>query len=345
MGKVMTTSVSRHSFGWFEIDDEIISTVEARVFSCDHKPANRSYLLRVPPEEAGNWQSSTRQLRLRNAELELPNVRATVAATGKLYTDRYFGHPAGADSDRLVIPEYYGVLDDHYLIPVSAVYRRRGSIPFEDLLVVPSALFSVLPFWENLWLLLTSESALLASGTIAFDVWKDRWQHLIRGSQLGRQLIDDMPAEMSDHLGSQIEAIANDHETDPGPPFEESIIIRLITSATAKQLTEQQVAAALSCPFFRMNVTIHDLHYAVALINLTQPQDWLFQSPIEWLGPSILILPTIVRGLLVQPSSFPDDSDAFERCPPPDEAMLTRFSLFLRDPERTVRPYLALERA
>jgi hypothetical protein len=339
----MTMNATGDSFGWFSVDCEMISTAEARVFVCHHEPAHRAYLLRMSHEEAEGRRARAPQGPPDNADLELPNVRATTAAASRLYPGRYLGNTLLAGSGRIVLPEYYGVLDGRYLLPVSVVYRRRDAIPFGDLLDISSFLVCILPFWENLWLLLISETGLLARGSVAFDVWKDRWQHLIRDSGLGRQLLDDLPADLSGRVGAEIAAIVNGHELGIGPSFDESTIIRLITAFTGGRLTREQIAATLSCPFFRMNITIHDLHYAVALSELTEPKDWLFQSPLEWLGPSVLALPTIISGLTEQPSVFPDDSDAFEQCPPPDKTMLTRFSLFLQDPERRVRPYIALE--
>ncbi|WP_239405182.1 hypothetical protein [Frankia sp. Cj3] len=334
----MTENVSNRTFGWFETADEIITTAEGHTFTCRHVPTNRTYLLRVSTGEVKDgWRTP------HNSALELPTVHATVAATAKLYSssppDRDFVPEPGG----LILPEYHGVLDARYLVPVSAVYRRRGAIPFENLLSIPSALVHIFPFWENLWLLLTSETSLLATSAIPFDVWEDRWQHLVRGSELGRQLFREMPAGLSGRVATRIASIVNSQELGVGPSLEESSIIRLMIATAGKQVTKKQVEASLACPFFRMNTTVHDLHYAVALAALLQPQEWLFQSPLEWLGPTALIIPTIIDGLLAQPSAFPDDSSAFERCPPPDEATLTRFSLFLREPELTVRPYLTLQ--
>jgi hypothetical protein len=327
-------------FGWFALEDELARVAEARVFVCHHLPAHRSYVLRVPEAE-GAWGDEPPS----NAVLERANARATAAATASLHARRRSGRRRAAIGQVLVMPEYYGVLDQRYLVPLSAAYRRRDAIGFEQLLLIPSALIRILPFWENLWLLLVSETGLLARGTVPFEAWRTRWSDLVRGSGLGRQLLDDLPEGTGDRLGAEIAALVHGDELGPGPSLEESAVLRLMTAVTASRLDEAQVSASLTCPFFRMNVTAHDLHYAVALSRLMEPQSWLVQSALEWLGPTILALPRVLDGLLEQPVAFPDDGGAFEPCPPPDDATMSRFPLLVQDPERTVRPFIALERA
>jgi hypothetical protein len=342
MGARMTAggedSPDRPHFGWFSVETELASAADARVFHCFHVPAQRSYVLRLPAGDEASWHGPPG-----NAVLEHPNARATATATGSMYPRRYFGRGRSGGGDEVVLPEYYGVLDLRYLVPVSAVYRRRGAVEFERLLAFASEFMRVLPFWENLWLLLTSEADLMARGSVPFESWSARWSDLIRGSSLGRQLLDDLPEGTGERVAAGIAALVGE-DLGPGPSFEESAILRLMTAVTGSQLDEAQVEASLSCPFFRMNVTLHDLRYAVALLGLMEAQTWLVQSPLEWLGPTMLSLPPIVNGLLEQPAAFPDDAGAFESCAAPDDETLSRFSLFVQDPERTVRPYLALER-
>lgn len=331
-------------FGWFAVTQELTATADARLFVCEHRPAHRAYFLRLTDAETRRWRGNSDAAAPRNATVEAENARTVATSTGRFYPDQYFNRARTAASQNIVVPQYYGVRDDRYLIPASAVYRRRGAVPFETILDIPGSMMQIFPFWENLWLLLVSETSLLGGGSNTFEQWRDRWGHLVASSDLGRKLIRQMPENLPGRLVAAITEAAAPGSADEGPALEESAVFRLIIAYAGRQLTEDQVTASLSCPFFRMNVTLSDLHYVVALRGLLEPQPWLMQEPLEWLGPSVLVLPHMLHALARQPSAFPDDREDFEPTTAPDEATLERFSLFLRDPEQTNRPYLALQR-
>jgi hypothetical protein len=345
MGIVMSADDRIGSFGWFTVDRELTATAESRLFVVRHRPAHRAYFIRLSDEELHNWRGDPHRVSLHNAAVELANVRAVAASTSRLYSAHSLRRDRPAHGASIVIPQYYGVLNDRYLVPVSAVYRRRGAVPFESVLDTPGSLMRIFPFWENLWLFLVAETSLLAGGSLTFEQWRGRWAHLIAGSALGQQLVRDMPEDLSGRLSAAIVDMAAGENADDGPSLEDSAVFRLIIAYAGRRLREEDVAASLSCPFFRMNVTLRDLHYAVALRGLVVPRPWLFQQPLEWLGPSILVLPDILDALVEQPSSFPDDGDDFEPAQPPDGSTLGRFTLFLQDPDQTNRPYLALGRS
>jgi len=331
------------SSGWFRVERELAITTDARVFLCSHLPAHRAYLLRIPPGLSSATPAPLSSTQ--NSGLELGNVRGTAAAAAALYRQRYFGKERAHSDTSLVVPEYYGVVDSRYLMPASATYRRRGAVGFDAVTAISDLLVRMTPFWENLSLLVSAETSLMAGGSISYDAWESRWRRLLRGSSLGRDLLAHPPDGVQGRMAAQIAELVDDTTLGPGPALEDSTVLRLMVAVATRRLTDEQVKDALSCPFLRMNITIHDLTYAVALLNLLQPQDWLLQSPVEWLGPTLFVLPTITDGLVEQPATFPDDAPAFEPCPPPDDATLGRFEVFVQDPERTVRPYLALERA
>jgi hypothetical protein len=190
-----------------------------------------------------------------------------------------------------------------------------------------------------------AETEMLASGTVSLEVWDERWRYLVCGSNLGCRLIGDLPSGIQDRQAAHIAACVADCGLGPGPIFDESAVVRLLTGVVTKRFTESEVEASLACPFFRLNVTVHDLHYTVALTRLMQPQRWLVQSPLEWLGPTVLPLPTVINGLTAQPATFPDGAEKFEQISAPDERTIRRFTSFVQDPELIARPYIALERA
>jgi hypothetical protein len=326
--------------GWFEVGDEVTRAGDIGVVHCRHLPAHRTYLMRRPITGGPPGDGALAD----NAETEIVNVRTTAVAAAKLYPGRYWGTDRLAQEPDYMLREYYGVLDGCYLVPVSAIYRVRGAMPFEALLRISPARVQGSGFWEDLWLLLASETGLLASGSLPLEEWDERWRYLVCGSALGRRLVEHLPAGTPERLTRHVWSCVRDDSLGPGPAFEESMVARLLMGTAISLFGESEVEASLVCPFFRVNVAIHDLHYAVALNRLLAPRRWLLQSPIQWLGQTLSSLPTVLRGLLVQPVALPQAGERFEQVAAPDDEMVSRFRCFVQDPELIGRPYLALAR-
>jgi hypothetical protein len=329
-------------FGWFRILKKIGGGAEAEVFECHHMPTGRVYVLRLHIEDDEVWERTEPMLPPRNYTIEHNNARGTVAYGGAV-SIKVGKRRRSKDEWTVLVTQLYGVRDNKYLLPVSNTYQRRGAVSFERLLDLPLP-FDMLPFWENLGLLAQAETGLLKSGTIPIEAWQERWGVLLRDARL-RTWTDEAVADLPPQLRAAVDECLN-QEFIGGPSLEQSAVARIVLARLTKTVTKDELAASLSCPFFRMNITLRDLHYTMQLLRLYSDVPWLLQGPVEWLGASAgEVLLEIANGLIEQPDQYPEAGERFEKCAPPSEEVLSRYDLIVQDFAASKQQYLSLERS
>jgi hypothetical protein len=337
---VISDDYENREFGWFRIMEKFGSGAEAEVFQCHHVPTGRVYVLRLHVEDDEVWERAEPMLPPRNCTIEHANARGTVISS-QFYYD-YTEKQTGEDW-KFVAAELFGVRDNKYLIPISNVYQRPGAIKFEQLLNLPLPL-EILPFWESIGLLAQAETGLLKSGSIPIEKWRERWGFLLQDA-LVRQWINDPMADLSPQLRSAVEASLS-KAIIIGPSLEKSAVARIMVARMTKTVTKEELATSLSCPFFRMNITLRDLEYTIRLLRLYTAVPWLIQDPIEWLGSSAVdILLEIANGLASQPYRYPEDKKRFKKCSPPSEEVQAGYDLILQDLAASRQQFLSLERS
>jgi hypothetical protein len=327
-------------FGWFRILEKIGGGAEAEVFKCHHMPTGRVYVLRLHIEDDEVWERAEPMLPPRNYTIEHANARGTAGFSQHAYE---FSKRRSKDEWTVLATQLYGVRENKYLLPVSNTYRRLGAVSFEQILDLPLP-FELLPFWENLGLLAQSETSLLESGTISFETWRERWGALLRDTRL-RTWVNDSIAALPPQLRAVVDECLN-QEIIRGPSLGESAVARIVLARLLKVMTKDELAASLSCPFFRMNITLRDLHYTVDLLRLYSDAPWILGGPIEWLGaPAGEVLLEIAQGLSDRPDQYPEARERFEKCAPPSAEVLAGYDLILQDVAASHQEFLSLERS
>lgn len=345
-GATMITSdnYENQNFGWFRIMDKFGVGAEAEVFHCLHVPTNRVYVLRLDVEDDAIWERSQPMLPPRNYTIERRNVRGSAQAA-QLFSqmEKDKDAPRSEEGWSFRVTELYGVRDNKYLLPVSNIYRRRGAFSFDQVLDLNRA-FTKLSFWEDIGLLAQAETRLLNSNSISIETWKERWGILLHESKL-RTWIEAPLADLPQQLGTAVKECLN-REIIIGPCLEESAIASIIVARSLNIMTQSELEASLRCPFFRMNITLRDLHYVVSLLELYSEVPWILHGTTEVLDASAgLILTAIAHGLSVQPDQDPDSSEQFEPCEPPSEDILARYDLILQELAASHQQFLSLKRS
>ncbi|MFE9658911.1 hypothetical protein [Streptomyces sp. NPDC005955] len=325
-------------FAWFGIGQHLGSGADAEVFLCRHAPTRRSYVMRLPAAEDALWERDTPLLPPVNALIEHPNARGSAVAN-----DLYDDLEISVDGQRVAFStvQLYGVREDRYLLPASNTHQRKGALSFERVLDVPAALTRTTLFWERVQHLLAADCHFLGSGHLSETGWLHRWGALLpRNPALADALdLSELPPRVRSLL-----ALRPTDGLPVGPQLDESAVLRIMYGVLAGTFTPDDVKASLSCPFFRMNITVHDLVYVLALYRLYQPVDWI-ESPSTWLGPHHAeTLLALLDGLSRQPLDLRADRSEFERTDPPDRAALEQYPLVLQDAAGSRQEYVALER-
>jgi hypothetical protein len=318
-------------FGWFRVYGKMGAGADAEVFKVAHTVTRRTYVLKLDVNDDEIWERDAPMLPPHNLTIRTPYIGGTVSVLAGNYS--------------FSAPELYGVRDGRYLIPLTRVHRLKGAIEFEKLLDIAAEDVIGGQFWENLVSMLEAETLVLETkGGPSMQQWMQRWNLLICSSKLGQRLLERLPGSLSDTARRKIHGCVRS-KPYVGPNIEESAVFRAISGVVMGRFSAAQIAAAFSCPFFRMNITLLDLDYTVFLGTLCQDAPWLLpHEGIRWLGlPGAETLMSIIQALSRQPYILSDDRDKFERCEPPTDDVVTRYPLFLQDVVATI-PYISLRR-
>ncbi|MFJ6988650.1 MULTISPECIES: hypothetical protein [unclassified Streptomyces] len=326
-------------FAWFSIAKHIGSGAEAEVYLCWHAPTQRSYVLRLPAEDDSLWERDGPLMPPVNSLIEHRN--AIGSAHAGLTRDGLKMVVKGQEFSFSIV-QLYGVRDGRYLLPVSNNWSRKGALSFGAVLDVSPSLPATMPFWEMLQHLLVVDCYFLDQGRLNEAEWHGRWETLLAHSSSldgGLQF-----AEYSPRARSLIDACGAGSSTMDGPTLEESAVMRIIYGVLAGRFTLDQIEASLSCPFFRLNITVHDIQYALCLLRLYQEVDWV-ESVARMLGPAPLQpLLTLLDGFTRQPLDHGADRSEFESVAPPLPETLEQYPLIVQEVASGNQPYAALER-
>lgn len=310
------------AFGSFEIEHHVAHGAEAEVYCVRDSKHDRRLILRLDPNDDELWDADP-MLPPRNSSLEVRNAKGTwVAALN--YRIR-----VSVDNKefKFACASIYGVVDQRFLIPVTARFRVKNALSPDYILAAsPFGPFSDRPLWEVLAIRLVVETAALLDGKLSEREWDEHWSRFATEPRLepSRRLF--LQNSVFSDRQAAIERVIITRTPQGLLPVFKNLLVRLAIARVDGKVSEEQLRASLKCRHFRINVSTWEIGQLLALYSVIEHcNETTFPPQTK----SLNAIKSILNGLLEQPLNEWDFHDeVVEQATQPD---LDQFSLFLQE--------------
>lgn len=328
-------------FGPFIIDRRIGAGAEAEVYLVRYEATQRFLVLRLDANDDRFWEAEP-IIPPFNYSIEGRNVRGTFVS--RLHRDPLqisIGSHKFFNKSMTV----YGVLDLHYLIPLSDPYKVKNSISIRQLLdIAPAENLYFSEFWEWFAMTMMGEAYLVEQKQLDEEEWNQKWKYLQGGTILTTTIRNYLEGGT---LTSVIkDAILRRISTNSviGCELAENLLVRLFDCVLQGSASLETAKATIRCEHFRTNLSSHEIAQFLILCGLL--------SQIGGNDANLKLTTEILKCLQFQPYSYPQDSEFFEYAFPagPHEDMqafienhgVDTFNLFLQEYAGGRQPFLTI---
>jgi hypothetical protein len=322
-------------FGSFEIERHVAHGAEAEVYCIRDFKHDRRLILRLDPKDDELWDGDP-MVPPRNSSLEVRNAKGTWVAA------RNYRVRASVDKQefKFACASIYGVLDQRFLIPVSARLRVENALSPDHVLGASAfESFSGRPLWEGIAIRLVVDTANLLEGKLSEDEWDEHWSRFATEPRLEFSRRRFLQNGVYAARQADIERIIAERTPEGLLPVFKNLLVRLAIARADGKVSEEQLVASMKCRHFRINVSNWEIGQLLELYSVIEHCNEI-SFPPETDVPKAII--SILHGLSEQPLNEWDVHDeVVEHEKQPD---LDRFSLFLQEYVVDNLPFPAVQR-
>ncbi len=309
-------------FGSFEIERHVAHGAEAEVYCVRDFKHDRRLILRLDPNDDELWDGDP-MIPPRNRTLEVRGAIGTWAiAPGyrvRVSVDQHEFKFAWAS--------IYGVLDQRFLIPVTARFRVKNALSPDHILdACGFELFSDRPLWESIAIRLVIDTTDMLEGKLSELEWDQHWSRFATEPRLefSRRLF--LQNSVYADRQADIERVISTRTPEGLLPVFKNLLVRLAIARADGKVSEEQLRASLKCRHFRINVASWEIGQLMVLYSVIEHCNEMTFPPEVDVPKAIA---SILHGLSEQPLNEWDFHDeVVEQEKQPD---LDQFSLFLQE--------------
>lgn len=321
-------------FGSFEIERHVAHGAEAEVYCVRDFKHDRRLILRLDPNDDELWDGDP-VVPPRNGSLETRNAFGTWAGAPN------YRRPVDKHGFKFAMASVYGILDQRFLIPVTARFRVKNALSPDHVLDASAfEQFSDRPVWEGIAIRLVIDTADLLEGKLPENEWDEHWSRFATEPRLefSRRLF--LQNSVYADRQADIERVIATRTPEGLMPVFKNLLVRLAIARADENVSEEQLRASLKCRHFRINVSNWEIGQLLVLYSVIDHCNEMSFPPETDVPKAIM---SILHGLSEQPLNEWDFHDeVVEQEKQPD---LDRFSLFLQEYVVDNLPFPAVQRS